>query len=153
MTAPSSGRRFVVVGAGVLGVTLTARLAEAGAAVTLLEQARPGHAATRSSFAWLNANNKVPRAYHDLNHAGLRAWSARADGLGRPDWYRPSGNLEWAVTPDAGVELAARVSRLADWGYPAHLISAAAAAELEPALRRPGSPKRGPCSPSRWSPP
>src|ERR1700761_3591477 len=103
MTAPSSGRRFVVVGAGVLGVTLTARLAEAGAAVTLLEQPRPGHAATRSSFAWLNANNKVPRAYHDLNRAGLRAWSARAEGLGRPDWYRPSGNLEWAVTPDAGV--------------------------------------------------
>jgi len=137
VTAPSAGRRYVVIGAGVLGVALTARLAEAGAAVTLLEQTRPGHAATRSSFAWLNANNKVPRAYHDLNHAGLRAWSARADGFGRPDWYRPSGNLEWAVTPDAGVELAARVSRLADWGYPAHLISAAAAAELEPALRLP----------------
>jgi D-hydroxyproline dehydrogenase subunit beta len=137
MTAPSAGRRYVVIGAGVLGVALTARLAEAGAAVTLLEQARPGHAATRSSFAWLNANNKVPRAYHDLNHAGLRAWSALADRLGRPDWYRPSGNLEWAVTPDAGAELAARVSRLAGWGYPAHLISAAAAAELEPALRLP----------------
>jgi glycine/D-amino acid oxidase-like deaminating enzyme len=139
MTAPSSGRRFVVVGAGVLGVALTARLAEAGAAVTLLEQARPGHAATRSSFAWLNANNKVPRAYHDLNHAGLRAWSALAGQLGRPDWYRPSGNLEWAVTAPAGAELTARVSRLAEWGYPAHLVSAAAAAELEPALRLPAT--------------
>jgi glycine/D-amino acid oxidase-like deaminating enzyme len=129
--------RYVVVGAGVLGVALTARLAEAGAAVTLLEQKRPGHAATRSSFAWLNANNKVPRAYHDLNHAGLRAWSSLAGRLGGPDWYRPSGNLEWAVTPQAGAELAARVSRLAEWGYPAHLISAAAAAELQPALRLP----------------
>jgi D-hydroxyproline dehydrogenase subunit beta len=121
-------------------VCLTARLAEAAGpadAVTLLEQARPAHAATRSSFAWLNANRKVPRAYHHLNHAGLRAWAALAGGLGRPDWYRPSGNLEWAVTPDAAAELTARVGRLAEWGYPAHLISAAAAAELEPSLRLP----------------
>ncbi|HWG14934.1 MAG TPA: FAD-dependent oxidoreductase [Streptosporangiaceae bacterium] len=137
---PLTTRRYVVIGAGVLGVSLTARLAQAagpGVTVTLLEQGRPGHAATRSSFAWLNANNKAPRAYHDLNHAGLRAWSARAGSLGRPDWYRPSGNLEWAVTPDAAAELTARIGRLAEWGYPAHLISAAAAAELEPSLRLP----------------
>ncbi len=123
-----------------LGVTLTARLARAagpGARVTLLEQNQPGSAATRSSFAWLNANNKVPRAYHDLNHAGLRAWSGLAGSLGRPDWYRPSGNLEWAVTPDAAAELSARVDRLGEWGYPAHLISPADAARLEPALRLP----------------
>jgi glycine/D-amino acid oxidase-like deaminating enzyme len=135
-------RQYVVIGAGVLGVALTARLAEAAgpaAAVTLLEQDRPGHAATRSSFAWLNANHKLPRAYHDLNHAGLRAWSALAGRLGRPDWYRPSGNLEWAVTPDAAAELTARVARLAEWGYPAHLIGAAAAAELEPSLRLPAT--------------
>ena len=132
----------MVIGAGVLGVALAARLAEAAgpaAAVTLLEQNRPGHAATRSSFAWLNANHKLPRAYHDLNHAGLRAWSALAERLGRPDWYRPSGNLEWARTPDAAAELTARVARLAEWGYPAHLISAAAAAELEPSLRLPAT--------------
>jgi D-hydroxyproline dehydrogenase subunit beta len=136
-----AARRYVVIGAGVLGVALTARLAEAAgpAAVTLLEQNRPAHAATRSSFAWLNANHKLPRAYHDLNQAGLRAWSALAERLGRPDWYRPSGNLEWALTPDAAAELTARVTRLTEWGYPAHLISASAAAELEPSLRLPAS--------------
>jgi glycine/D-amino acid oxidase-like deaminating enzyme len=135
-------RQYVVIGAGVLGVTLTARLAEAAgsaAAVTLLEQNRPAHAATRSSFAWLNANHKLPRAYHDLNHAGLRAWSVLAGRLGRPDWYRPSGNLEWALTPDAAAELTDRVARLTEWGYPAHLISAATAAELEPSLRLPAT--------------
>jgi glycine/D-amino acid oxidase-like deaminating enzyme len=79
----------------------------------------------------------VPRAYHDLNHAGLRAWSGLAASLGGPDWYRPSGNLEWAATPDAAAELSARVDRLAGWGYPAHLISPADAAGLEPALRLP----------------
>jgi glycine/D-amino acid oxidase-like deaminating enzyme len=128
----------VVIGAGVLGVCVAARLAEAGATVTLLEQAQPGHAATRSSFAWLNANDKAPRAYHDLNHAGMRAWAALAARLGGPAWYRPAGNLEWAASAAGCAQLAARVRRLAACGYPARLVEAAAAVELEPSLRLPG---------------
>ena len=156
---------YVVVGAGILGVCVSACLAEAGADVTLLEQAQPGHAATRSSFAWLNSNNKTPRAYHDLNYAGMRAWAelARsasppgsgaspsadgsssggafpsADGSGDPAWYRPNGNLEWAGSAEGHAELTARVRRLTEWGYPATLVNAAAAAELEPSLRLPPS--------------
>jgi len=130
-------RRYVVAGAGVLGVCLTARLAGAGAEVTLLEQDQPGQAATRSSFAWLNSNDKAPRAYHDLNHAGIRAWDELARDLGGGAWYRPAGNLEWAVSAAGRAELAARVRRLSEWGYPARLIGAAEAAELEPSLRLP----------------
>ena len=134
---PAGPRRCVVTGAGVLGVCLAARLAGAGAEVTLLEQDQPGHAATRSSFAWLNSNDKAPRAYHDLNVAGIRAWEQLAAGLGGAAWYRPVGNLEWAAGPPGHAELAARVRRLAGWGYPARLISAAEAAELEPSLHLP----------------
>jgi D-hydroxyproline dehydrogenase subunit beta len=130
-------RHCAVIGAGVLGVCLAARLAEAGTRVTLLEQSQPGQAATRSSFAWLNANDKVPRAYHDLNHAGMRAWAELSARLGGPGWYRPAGNLEWAATGPGHARLAARVRRLAGWGYPARLVGAAAAAELEPSLRLP----------------
>jgi glycine/D-amino acid oxidase-like deaminating enzyme len=129
--------RCVVAGAGVLGVCLAARLAEAGARVTLLDQDQPGQAATRSSFAWLNSNDKAPRAYHDLNHAGIRAWEQLAATLGGPAWYLPSGNLEWAASTPGRAELAARVRRLAGWGYPARLIGAAEAVELEPSLRLP----------------
>ena len=157
-------RSCVVVGAGVLGVCVAASLAEAGAEVTLLEQAEPGQAATRSSFAWLNSNDKTPRAYHDLNHAGMRAWAELsrpagvppadgaapgngslpaggallpAGGAGHQAWYRPSGNLEWGATAGQHQQLAARVRRLTEWGYPAALIGAAAAADLEPALQLP----------------
>src|ERR1700722_679545 len=130
-------RRYVVAGAGVLGVCLTARLAGAGAEVMLLEQDQPGQAATRSSFAWLNSNDKAPRAYHELNHAGMRAWEELARGLGGGAWYRPAGNLEWAVSAAGREELAARVRRLRTWGYPARLIGTAEAAELEPSLRLP----------------
>jgi glycine/D-amino acid oxidase-like deaminating enzyme len=126
-----------VIGAGVLGVCLAARLAEAGAEVTLLERDEPGQGATRSSFAWLNSNDKAPRAYHDLNHAGLRAWDRLADRLDGAAWHRPVGNLEWAVSPRDRAELTARVGRLTEWGYPARLIDPAEARALEPSLRLP----------------
>ncbi len=118
---------------------VTARLAEAGIGVTLLEQAQPGRAATRSSFAWLNANDKAPRAYHDLNHAGMRAWAGLAASLDGAAWYRPVGNIEWAASAPERAKLEARVRRLAGWGYPARLIDAAEAAELEPSMRLPQS--------------
>jgi D-hydroxyproline dehydrogenase subunit beta len=130
--------RCVVIGAGMLGVCVAARLAEAGAAVTLLEQDQPGRGATWSSFAWLNANDKAPRAYHDLNHAGMRAWAVLAAKVGGAAWYRPTGNIEWAASASGCAQLAARVRRLAAWGYPARLVDAAEAAELEPSLRLPG---------------
>src|SRR2546430_4365059 len=114
--------RCAVIGAGVLGVCVAARLAEAGIGVTLLEQDRPGHAATRSSFAWLNANDKAPRAYHDLNHAGMRAWATLSAALGGPSWYPPPGNSEWAGDPPGRALLAARGRRLAARGDPAHLV-------------------------------
>ena len=139
MTAESGAwpRRYAVIGAGVLGVSLAVRLAEAGAEVTLLERDEPGQAATRSSFAWLNSNDKTPRVYHDLNVAGLRAWGRLAARLDGTAWYRPAGNLEWAVSPAHRAELTARVGRLTQWGYPARLIGPAEARALEPSLRLP----------------
>ena len=136
---PDRAGSCVVVGAGVLGVCLTARLAAAGIEVTLLEQAQPGHAATRSSFAWLNSNDKAPRSYHDLNHAGMRAWAELAASLGGPPWYRATGNIEWAATEPERARLGHRVRGLAGWGYRAALIDAARAAEVEPSLRLPPS--------------
>jgi glycine/D-amino acid oxidase-like deaminating enzyme len=123
-----------VIGAGVLGASVAARLAVAGTQVTLLDQDRPGHGTSRWSFAWVNSNDKGPRPYHDLNHAGIRAWAELAPDLDGAAWYRPVGHVELAAD---GAELAARVERLASWGYPARLIDAAEAEGLEPALLPP----------------
>src|SRR5713101_3692282 len=145
-------RRCAVVGAGVLGACVAARLAEAGIGVTLLERAQPGHAATRSSFAWLNANDKAPRAYHDLNHAGMRAWAGLSasrvarglqdadvagyrvcvrpmpvDGQSIVGWLPGAGGLYVAVT-HSGVTLAAHLAKL----ITTELVSGAPAAELAP---------------------
>jgi D-hydroxyproline dehydrogenase subunit beta len=128
-----------VIGAGVLGVCVALRLAEAGVAVTLLEQDRPGQGATRSSLAWLNANAKPPHASHDLNYAGMRRWAELSASLGGPVWYRPAGNIEWASSGAEQAQLVARVRRLTSYGYQAHRIDAAEVAELEPALNLPPS--------------
>ena len=127
-----SSRGFVVIGAGILGASVAARLAEAGVRVTLLDQDRPGRATSRWSFAWINSNDKGPRPYHDLNHAGMRAWAELAPDLDGDAWYRPSGHVELAASGAA--ELESRVRRLTDWDYPARLVSLAEAAALEPAL-------------------
>jgi glycine/D-amino acid oxidase-like deaminating enzyme len=149
---------------------VAARLSEAGMRVTLLEADQPGCGTSRWSFAWVNSNDKGPKAYHDLNHAGIRAWAELAPALDGAAWYRPVGHVELAApaaglatTPAAGLatptaapaglatardgsdaepaasadELAVRVRRLTEWGYPARLIDAAEAAALEPALRTP----------------
>ena len=129
--------RGVVIGAGVLGAAVAARLAGAGMHVTLLDQDEPGHGTSRWSFAWVNSNDKGPRPYHDLNHAGIRAWAELAPDLDGAAWYRPAGNLELATADSGRTELAVRVERLASWGYPARLIDAAEAADLEPALLLP----------------
>ena len=47
--------RCVVIGAGILGAAVAARLAWAGHRVTLLEQDQPGHGTSRWSLAWLNS--------------------------------------------------------------------------------------------------
>jgi glycine/D-amino acid oxidase-like deaminating enzyme len=128
-------RRCVVIGAGVLGASVAARLASTGMHVTLLDQDEPGHATSRWSFAWLNSNDKGPRPYHELNQAGIRAWADLAPDLEGPAWYRPVGNIELATGDPERAELMARVRRLTEWDYPARLIDAAEVSRLEPSLR------------------
>src|ERR1700683_991192 len=78
---PVQTRRCVVIGAGVPRAAAAAGLAPAGRGGTLLEAARPAQGTSRWSFAWVNSNDKGPKAYHDLNQAGIRAWAELAPGL------------------------------------------------------------------------
>jgi glycine/D-amino acid oxidase-like deaminating enzyme len=126
----------VVIGAGIVGASAAAARAAARRRVPLLDQEQPGQGTSRWSFAWVNSNDKAPRAYHELNHAGIRAWAELAPDLDGAAWHRPSGHLELAAGPEAA-GLEARVRRLAGWGYPARLVSLAEAARIEPALRLP----------------
>ncbi|TWF79882.1 glycine/D-amino acid oxidase-like deaminating enzyme [Pseudonocardia hierapolitana] len=125
----------IVIGAGVVGAAVATALARRGADVTVLDAGRPGAGTTTTSFAWVNANNKDPLPYFELNNAGVAAHHALAGGP--TPWFFPTGHLEWATTDEHATQLAARVAKLEGRGYPVRRLTRAEALALEPDLVAP----------------
>jgi glycine/D-amino acid oxidase-like deaminating enzyme len=125
--------RVVVVGAGVVGASVAYALVKLGVDVVVLEASHPAAGTTSSSFAWANANEKAPRAYFELNLAGLRAHHALAAELGG-GWWQATGNLEISANPPRRDLLRRKVDRLRQWGYSARTLERGEAAELAPDL-------------------
>src|SRR5215210_4034214 len=114
--------KVAVVGAGIVGSSVAYRLSEGGAEVILIDGAEPGSGTTSTSFAWVNANNKLPRDYFDLNLAGMRKHGWLRDEI-RGGWLHPSGNLIWAADEEQE-DLEKRVERLRSWSYAAEMLPA-----------------------------
>lgn len=127
--------RVIVIGAGVVGAAVAAALTRRGSEVTVLDADRPGAGTTATSFAWVNANNKNPQPYFELNRAGVAAHHALAGGP--TPWFFPTGHLEWATTDEHAALLAARVATLEGRGYPVRRLTRAEALSLEPDLVAP----------------
>ena len=123
--------KTIVIGAGVIGASVTHRLAQAGAAVTVLEATRVGGGTSGISFAWTNAHSKPPKPYHNLNVAGMKAHAALADEFGSTPWWHGGGSLEWETEPDRAAQ-AENIERLRSWGYAAEWITLRQVHELEP---------------------
>jgi glycine/D-amino acid oxidase-like deaminating enzyme len=123
--------RTIVIGAGVMGASVAYRLAQAGAAVTVLEATRIGGGTSGISFAWTNANKKPPKVYHDLNVAGMKAHAALADEFGATPWWHGGGSLEWEAEPDRKAQTE-NVEQLRSWSYAAEWLTRREALELEP---------------------
>ena len=122
----------LVIGAGVVGTSVAYRLAQAGAAVTILEAGTVAGGTSSATYAWTNANNKPPRAYHDLNVGGMRAHAALRAELGDTPWLHECGSIEWATDEAHRAELRQRIERLCAWEYAAEEVSARRFSELEP---------------------
>ena len=123
--------KTIVIGAGVIGASVAYRLAQAGAAVTVLEATRIGGGTSGISFAWTNAHQKPPKPYHDLNVAGMKAHAALADEFGATPGWHGGGSLEWEAEPDRAAQRE-NIERLRSWGYAAEWITLRQAQELEP---------------------
>jgi len=121
--------RIVVVGAGVIGSSIARRIAERGASVTLLEASRPAGGTSLATFSWVNALGKQPRAYFELNLAGVAEHLALVSELGGGEWYHPGGHLEWSSDAD---RLRGKVDLARSTGYAGALVSPTRARELEP---------------------
>jgi glycine/D-amino acid oxidase-like deaminating enzyme len=123
--------KVAVVGAGIVGSSVAYRLSEGGAEVVLVDPSEPGSGTTSASFAWVNANNKLPRDYFELNLAGMREHERLHDEIGG-GWLHPTGNLIQAADGEQ-TDLERRVERLRSWSYAAEMLPASTVNEkLEP---------------------
>lgn len=126
--------RVAVIGAGVLGASIAGNLARLGHTVTLIEATRVGAGTTATSFAWINANQKTPRDYFELNMAGMAAHrQALGEGRAAP-WLHLTGHLQWAAGQAGQAALDAKDERLRAWGYAVERLRPADVRELEPDL-------------------
>src|ERR1700756_5976455 len=123
--------KTIVIGAGVMGASVAYRLAQAGAAVTVLEATRIGGGTSGISFARTNAHKKPPKAYHDLNVAGMKAHAALANEFGGTPWWHGGGSLGWGAEPDRTAQRE-NIEQLRSWGYAAEWITMRQVRELEP---------------------
>ncbi|MEV1066877.1 FAD-dependent oxidoreductase [Streptomyces sp. NPDC050263] len=130
--------KVIIVGAGVLGVSVARQLAVAGEDVLLLDQRGVGAGTTATTFAWTNSSRKLDPDYHRLNVAGMEEHARLAGQLRGAPSYFPSGALQWA---DAANErrLADNVARLQSLGYPAHWVTPDEAARIAGGLRIPAA--------------
>ena len=86
-----------------MGASVAYRAALAGASVTVLEAGRLGGGTSSCSFAWTNSNEKTPRAYYELNLAGMQAHAALAEEFGGTPWWHGGGCVEWEAPADRAV--------------------------------------------------
>ncbi len=128
---------IVVIGGGVVGDSVAYRLAQVGAAVTLLEAGRLAGGTSSATFAWINSNDKTPLEYHRLNTAGMGEHARLRQEFGTAPWLHVDGNIEWADGPQATAVLRRKVARLQEWGYEAELLPIGALREVEPELLPP----------------
>ncbi|MBV9379870.1 MAG: FAD-binding oxidoreductase [Streptosporangiaceae bacterium] len=125
--------RVAVIGAGLIGAAVARELTLLGAETSVFEAGRPGRGASGTTFAWVNSHNKAPRAYHDLNVAGMEA-HRELDRLPAPGprWYFGYGNIEWAGGAAQAEWLASATARLGAAGYRTESVPAARVRDLEP---------------------
>ena len=120
-----------MVGAGIVGSSIAYHLARRGAEVTVFEKRRPAAGATWDSFAWINAFDKHPRAYFELNRLGMAGYQDLEEDLGelRIEW---GGCVQWFADAAGGDWLRDQVRQHRSWGYDTRLISPDELALLEP---------------------
>ncbi|MCG6902465.1 MAG: FAD-binding oxidoreductase, partial [Rhodobacter sp.] len=126
--------QIIVVGAGIIGATIAFRLAERGAAVTVIDRALPAAGASGTSFGWINANFAETAEYYRLRRSSIDAFRALAGQLDLADHLRWEGCLWWE---DEGDDLVRHAGELAGFGYEASVIGAAQFAQLEPHVANP----------------
>jgi glycine/D-amino acid oxidase-like deaminating enzyme len=127
--------KILVIGAGVLGLTTAFNLVEDGHDVTIVDKTGPYAQASNRSFAWINANHKLPAEYHRLNRAGITAheeFQKRFASHGT--WFHQHGCIMFDSSPDKATGYDERFTESTKLDYPVERIDSDRLRELEPAV-------------------
>jgi glycine/D-amino acid oxidase-like deaminating enzyme len=125
--------RVIVAGAGIMGASIAYHLAKRGARVTLLEKEHPAAGTTKNSFAWLNAYGKSPRAYYNLNLAGIAGWRRLEIEIGPSLPLQWGGGIQWCKHDDQQIDaMKKHVRERQGWGYAVRMVDQGELARLVP---------------------
>jgi sarcosine oxidase subunit beta len=127
--------RVVIVGGGLMGLSAAFHLrrADGGAAVTVLERARVGTAASGASAAGVRAMGRDP-AERALALASLARWPGLDRELEAPTRYRRTGGLRLALDEATWQAAAPWVAEQRADGVELELVDGAAARRLAPGI-------------------
>lgn len=125
---------IAIVGAGVIGANLAHELTARGATVTVFDAAQAGAGTTAATYGWVNAHDKAPEAYRDLNVLGIRAHERAVRSATRGTWFHQTGLLEIARSAVEQEALSAKVERLARGAYAARMLTRGQVREIEPGV-------------------
>lgn len=123
--------KSIVVGAGIVGVSVAYSLLNRGHEVTLIEAEGIAAGTTSTSYAWVNSHKKHPESYHALNYEGLKHWT-RVISAQQPETVTLHGHVEFAVDQEHQTTLRQRLERLQSLDYAARWLTPEEAAELTP---------------------
>jgi glycine/D-amino acid oxidase-like deaminating enzyme len=133
-------RRFLVIGAGLVGACAAWRIAQAGGEVTILDQSLPCSGASGTSFAWVGTSysDAVLRPeYFQLKLEASRARKRMATELGERIGLHQTGLIVWSNQPESAAVISEGFEKVREAGVRADLISPAQADELEPEIKIP----------------
>ncbi|MEM9097070.1 MAG: FAD-dependent oxidoreductase [Pseudomonadota bacterium] len=141
--------RVCVIGAGILGGSISYFLTRRGAEVTVIDPADRARTATLGSLAWINAHLSSSDAYFRLRLRSMGLWrSLIAELPGLP--IRLSGTLNWE---DGRGEMGAVAAEHQRLGAQTRIVEADEIRQIVPGLAPPGralwSPEEGVADPDR----
>ena len=131
---PATASHVVIVGAGIMGASIGYHMAKRGARVTILEKERPGAGATQNSFAWLNAGEKRPRPYYELNLLGMAGWRRLSVEIGPELPIQFGGGVQWLAGSGSIDKFTKSVAEQESLGYSVRLITQPELHKLLPAV-------------------
>lgn len=148
--------RVVIVGAGIIGVSVAYHLASGGARVTVLDRGVPGAAGTQGAFAMLIATHETgAKSLNDLYGAAVQDWRRLELELPGAFDIQWGGTLTWAAPGAAAEALRQRYARALAYGAPVRALARDDFAALVPGVE-PGpfgagmfSPEQGTLDPSQ----